>query len=98
MHPASYARETGPDGGMADAAASKAVVREGVRVQVPLRAQLLEKLSELFKLERPSSGHRLSQLSAKHGAPKRDALSCPFTTGCLWSQANAPALEDIVRE
>ena len=31
----------GPDGGMADAAASKAVVRKGVRVQVPLRAPVL---------------------------------------------------------
>jgi hypothetical protein len=37
-HLASYAHPASPDGGMADAAASKAVVRKDVRVQVPLRA------------------------------------------------------------
>ena len=38
FHAVVLLEHAGPDGGMADAAASKAAVRKGVRVRVPLRA------------------------------------------------------------
>ena len=67
-----YARRSSPDGGMADAAASKAVVRKGVRVRVPLRARRLALLSHRI--------HNLALPPSLRGSPGRSGWSGPTSS------------------
>src|SRR5271168_1618706 len=59
--PACTIRGSRPDGGMADAAASKAAVRKGVRVRVPLRARRFTSAERSQGLRKWPFDHKRSQ-------------------------------------
>src|ERR1700722_2245943 len=84
-----------PDGGMADAAASKAAVRKGVRVRVPLRARRFAVQRARKGVLKPGLGRSLV-ISALW--PRRHSLDpkcrCPCGVGGT-SPAEAPEPPEI---